>query len=97
MPMTDADVAAMTRGERTAVAKRIAKHSATKPVGTLTGRKTAPPRITAAEMDHIRRTGRPAKQVTERLAKAAAADVSPKPTSPGKDSPKVDAPRRRAG
>jgi hypothetical protein len=95
--MTDAEVAAMTREGESGLARRMAKHSPTMPIGKLTSKEAAPPRITAAEKDQIQRTGRVPQRVRERLAKAAESDVSPDPTTTGKDAPKVDPERRRRG
>jgi hypothetical protein len=95
--MTDAEVAAIASGGERALTRRIAKHSPTKAIGKLTSEKAAPPRIAAADMDEIQRTGRVPQRVRERLATAAESDVSPEVTSTDKDSPKVDPERRREG
>jgi hypothetical protein len=87
----------MTHGGESGLARRMAKHSPTVPIGKLTSKKAAPPRITAAEKDQIQRTGRVPQRVRERLAKAAESDVSPEPTTTRKASPKVDAERPRRG
>jgi hypothetical protein len=78
--MTDAEVGAMARGENTEIARRIARHSATGPVGRLVSDKPAPPRISTAEMEEIQQaSGRLPNPVRERLQKAAEADVAPEP------------------
>jgi hypothetical protein len=93
--MTDAEVAAMARGGESAVARRIAKHSPTRAIGTLTGKKASPPRITAAEMRRMERTGRFSQRVSERLASAAESDEPPGEIATEKDLPKLDPKRRR--
>jgi hypothetical protein len=86
--MSDTEVAAMARGEGKEIARRIALHSPTKPVGKLVSDKAAPPRISAAEMEQIRRAraGPPAR-LRERLQKAGEADVVPEPRRRRKPSP----------
>ena len=93
--MTDAEVAAMARGGDRALARRIAKHRPTTAIGKLTSEKVVPPRIAAADMDEIRRTGRVPQRVRERLAKAVESDLSPEAATTEKDSPKVDPERPR--
>jgi len=78
--MTDAEVGAMAGRENTEIPRRIARHSATKPVGRLVSDKPAPPRISTAEMEAIQQaSGRLPDPVRKRLQKAAEADVAPEP------------------
>jgi hypothetical protein len=53
-------------------------------------RKAVPPRIAAAGMHEIQRTGRVPQRVRKRLAIAVESDVSPEATTTEKDSPKDD-------
>jgi hypothetical protein len=86
----------MARGESKELARRIARHSQTKPVGRLVSDKPAPPRISAAEMAQIQRArGRPPGRVRERLQKAGEGDVAPKPKRTRKPSPTKE-PRGRS-
>lgn len=87
--MTDAEVAAMARGEGDEIARRIARHSPTKALGRLASDKPAPQRISAAEMEQIQRDrGRLPDGVRERLQKAKAPDVTPEPKRARKLHPK---------
>jgi len=93
LAMTDAEVAAMARGESTQIARRIARHGPRKPVGRLVSDKTAPPRITASEMEQIQRAGgRLPDRVRVRLQKASEADVAPEPKRRRKPSPRKEPP-----
>jgi hypothetical protein len=94
LAMTDAEVAAMAREGSKEIARRIARHSPTKPVGKLASDKPAPPRISAAEVEQIRRArGRLPDLVRKRLQKAGEADVAPKPKDERKLSPTKAPPR----
>jgi hypothetical protein len=97
LAMTDAEVGAMARGETTKIARRIARHRATRPIGRLVGDKPGPPRISAAEMAEIQQaSGRLPDPVRERLQKAVEADVAPEPKRPHKRkiSPTKEPPRQ---
>jgi hypothetical protein len=92
--MTDAEVAAMARGEKE-TARRIARHSPTKPIGKLVSDKPAPPRISAAEMEEIQGAqGRLPDQVRERLQRGAEADVAPAPKRTRNPFPEKEPGRR---
>jgi hypothetical protein len=86
--MSDADVDAMARATAPAIARRIAKHSPSKPTGKLADDKAAPPEITAAEMRQIQQRGRLTKALRERLAEAVRSDVSAEPAPSKKRSPR---------
>ncbi len=89
--MTDAEVAAMARGEDKEIARRLARHSPTKAVGRLESDKSAPSRISAAEMEQIQRArGRLPDEVRERLQKAGERDVSSEPKRTRKLSPRKE-------
>jgi hypothetical protein len=90
--MTDAEVAAMASTPDAGVARRIAAHSPSKPVGRLSSDKAAPPRITAEEMVRIARTQVTSKDVRARLAKASSGDVPALGGAGDKDGPTREAP-----
>ena len=91
--MTGAEVAARQRGETPDIARRIARHSPTKPVGRLVSDKPAPPRISTAEMEEIQRaTGRLPSALRERLRKPAESDVAPDADPERKPSPAKEPP-----
>jgi hypothetical protein len=91
--MTDAEVAAMARGGSKEVARRIARHSPTKPTGELASDKPAPPRVSAAEMEQIRRArGRLPDGLRKRVQEAGEADVGPTPKPKRKLSPRREPP-----
>lgn len=78
--MTDAEVAAMVDGEEKEIARRIARHGPTKPVGTLKSDNPAPPRVRAAELERIQRArGRLPADMRERLQRGGAAGASGEP------------------
>lgn len=87
LTMTDAEVAAMARGEKD-IARRIARHSPTQPIGKLVSDKPAPPRISVDEMNAIQRgRGRLPDSLRERLQKAGEAELGPEPKASRKPVP----------
>lgn len=91
LALTDAEVAAMARGEGKEVARRIARHSSTKPIGRMKSDKPEPPRITAPEMEQIQRDqGRLPDPVRERLQTAGEPDAAREPKRTRKLFPKKE-------
>jgi hypothetical protein len=86
--MTDADVAAISRGTSPEIARRIARHSPTKPLGRLVSDKTAPPRVSAGEMERIQQArGRLGDRLRNRLQNAGEAERAPEPKRTRKAAP----------
>lgn len=94
--MTDAEVAVMAHEGSKEIARRIERHSPTRAVGKLASDKPAPARISAAEVEQIRRAGgRLPDGVRKRLQKAGEADVATEPKRTRKLSPTKEPPDRR--
>jgi DNA segregation ATPase FtsK/SpoIIIE-like protein len=95
LAMTDAEVAAMARGEKE-IARRIARHSPTKPTGKLVSDKPAPPQVSVAEMEEIQRSqGRLSTRLRERLQSVEEADVALEPKRSRKAYPAKEPPKGR--
>jgi hypothetical protein len=90
--MTDAEVAALASKPDAGVARRIAAHSPSAPLGRLASEKAAPPRITAEEMVKIARTQVTSKDLRARLAKGTSGDVPAGGGTSDKDGPTREAP-----
>jgi hypothetical protein len=93
--MTDAEVVAMSRGTSGEIARRIARHSPTKPLGRLVSSKAAPPRISAAEMRRTQQAkGRLDDRLRHRLQNAGEAEGAPEPKRTRKASPVKEPPAK---